>query len=353
MMKAVRMYNPGDLRVEEVPDPVPAENEVLVKVMACGVCGSDIPRINVFGAHVSPIIPGHEFSGRIVAVGGAVKDFRSGDRVVVLPLIPCNDCEWCNKGIYSLCGNYDYYGSRRDGAFAEFVSVVEGNLLRIPDNVSFIDAATTDPAANAFHGIAQSGLKKSETFVVYGAGPIGLFAIQAAKAKGVATIIAVDIDERKIEIARKVGADVVINGAREDPKMVVKNETDGKMADVAIDFTGAPLAQKKAISLVAKMGRIVLLGISHKGLDLDEREVNDIMRGQLTLIGSWNSFTKPFPGNDWFEALKNFEEGKLSSKEIISHRLSLDEAPEIFKKIAIGDFFFNKIMFLPNGDPNV
>jgi L-iditol 2-dehydrogenase len=351
-MKAVRMYHPGDLRVEDVPIPVPTEDEALVKVMGCGVCGSDIPRINIYGAHVSPIIPGHEFSGQIVEMGAAVKNFKLGDRVTVPPLIPCYDCAWCDKGIYSLCEDYDYYGSRRNGAFAEYVTVKESNMLHIPDQVTYIDAATTDPAANAFHGLAQSGLEKGDILVVYGAGPIGLFAIQAAKAKGAAKVIAIDIGEQKTAVARKVGADVVLNGAVDDAEEAVRNETDGRMAGIVIDFTGAPAAQKNAIHLAAKMGKVVLLGISHKGLDLDERDVDDIMRGQLSLIGSWNSFTKPYPGNDWFEALKYFETGKLSSKEIISHRLSLDKAPEIFKSIAAGGFFFNKIMFLPNGEPN-
>jgi L-iditol 2-dehydrogenase len=350
-MKAVRMYKPGDLRVEDVPVPVPEKDEALVEVMACGVCGSDIPRINVYGAHVSPITPGHEFSGRIVEVGADVEGFGPGDRVTVPPLIPCYKCEWCEKGVYSLCEDYDYYGSRRDGAFAEYVAVKQGNMLKLPGGVSWYDAATTDPAANAFHGIAQSGLGAGETVVIYGAGPIGLLAIQVARIKGAAKIIAIDIGDLKTEVARKVGADVVVDAGREDPQEIVSRETGGKMADVVIDFTGVPVAQKLAISLAAKTGRIVLLGISHKGLDLDEAEVDKIMRGQLSLIGSWNSFTKPFPGDDWFEALKYFSEGKLSSKEIISHRLPLDDVPEIFKKIAAGGFFFNKIMFLPNGEP--
>jgi L-iditol 2-dehydrogenase len=351
-MKAVRMYNPGDLRIEDVSVPVPAKGEVLVKVMGCGVCGSDIPRINVFGAHVSPITPGHEFSGQVVDIGGDVKNFKPGDRVTVPPLIPCYNCKWCDKGVYSLCEDYDYFGSRRDGAFAEYVAVGCGNLLHLPDEVSYIDAATTDPAANAFHGLAQSDLRESETIVIYGAGPIGLFAIQAAKVKGADMVIAIDIGANKTEVAKRVGADVVIDGSEQEPEDVVRRVTDGKMADVVIDFTGAPIAQKKAIGLAAKMGRVVLLGISHKGLDLSEGEVDSIMRGQLSVIGSWNSFTKPFPGDDWFEALRYFSEGRLSSQELISHRLTLDEAPEIFRKIAAGNFFFNKIMFLPNGEPD-
>src|SRR5659263_89372 len=120
-MKAVRMYKPGDLRVEEVDLPQVLADEVMVKVRAVGLCGSDIPRALTYGAHVSPIIIGHEFSGEITELGAEVKKFKVGDKVVVPPLIPCFECEWCKKGNYSLCEHYDYYGSRRDGALAEYV----------------------------------------------------------------------------------------------------------------------------------------------------------------------------------------------------------------------------------------
>lgn len=349
-MKAVRMYKPGDLRAEEVEKPSPADNEALIKIYGCGVCGSDIPRLTKTGAHISPITPGHEFSGEIVEIGKDVKNFKLGDRVTVLPLIPCYKCEWCEKGVYSLCEDYDYYGSRRDGAFTQYLSVIENNLLKVPDNVSLLDAATTDPAANAIHALTQANLKEGETFVAYGAGPIGLFAIQIAKSHGASKVIAIDLGAEKIEIAKKAGADLVIDGLKEDPVEAVKTATNGRMADVIIDFTGAPHAQKTAIHLAGKMGRIVLLGISHKPLELSEQEVDLIMRGQLSVIGSWNSFTKPFPGNDWFEALDLFSKGKISAKHMISHRLSLEEAPDVFDKIAKGGYFFNKIMFFPNGE---
>ena len=349
-MKAVMMYKPKDLRVEDVPAPKPKDNEVLIQVMACGVCGSDIPRINTYGAHLSPIIPGHEFSGKITEIGKDIKQFKVGDRVTVPPLIPCYKCEWCAKGIYSLCASYDYFGSRRHGALAEYVAVPEPNLLKLPDNVDYLDAATTDPCANALHGLAQSQLQKGEVFVAYGAGPIGLFAIQVSRVRGASRIIAVDIGDKKVEAAKKCGADIVIDAAKEDPAEVIKKSTDGKMADVVIDFTGIPVAQKKAIDCAGKMARVVLLGISHQGLHLDEHQVDNIMRGQISLIGSWNSFTEPFPGNDWYESLQLFSEGKITAEHMISHKLSLDDVPDMFKKIDEGGHFFNKILFLPNGD---
>lgn len=346
-MKAVRMYKPGDLRVEDVPKPEMQPDEAMIRVKAVGLCGSDIPRALTYGAHVSPITIGHEFSGEIEAVGADVKNFKPGDRVVVPPLIPCGECEWCQKGIYSLCEHYDYYGSRRDGALAEYVSVKESNLLKVPDSVSFEDAATIDPCANAWHGLTRAGFKAGDSVCVVGTGPIGLFAAQIAHLNGAAKVIAVDVWDEKLEIAKKVGADFVVNSLKEDPVEAVHKATDGKGANVVIDFSGAPVAQKQAILMASKMGRVVFLGISHKGLELSEKEVDTIMRGQLNIIGSWNSFTDPYPGEDWTESLKMFDEKGMTAKDIISHRLPLDEAPAIFEKIAAGNFFFNKIMFFP------
>ena len=348
-MKAVRMYKPGDLRVEDVEKPKMMDDEAMVKVRAVGLCGSDIPRALVYGAHVSPITIGHEFSGEIEAVGKNVKNFKPGDRVVVPPLIPCGKCEWCQKGIYSLCEDYDYYGSRRDGALAEYVSVKESNLLRVPEGVSYEDAATLDPCANAYHGLMRGGFKEGDSVCVCGTGPIGLFAAQYAKLCGASQVIAVDVWDEKLNIAKKVGADVTINSLNEDPVEAVKKATDGKGANLVIDFSGVPAAQKQCILMASKMGRVVFLGISHKGLDLSEKEVDTIMRSQLGVIGSWNSFTKPYPGEDWTESLKMFGERGMTARDIISHRLPLDDCPGIFDKIKEGGFFYNKVMFYPWG----
>lgn len=350
-MKAVKMYAPRDLRVEEAPIPEIQKDEVLIKVMAVGVCGSDIPRANVYGAHRSPIILGHEFAGVIESTGSDVKNYKVGDRVTVPPLIPCFKCKWCQAGQYSLCEDYDYYGSRRDGAMAQYVAVKENNLLHISDNTSYEDAATTDPCANALHAMTRAGFQKGDTVCIYGAGPIGLFAVQYAKIQGAGKIFAVDIWDEKLELAKKVGADVVINAKKQDAAEVVKAGTDGMGANVVIDMSGSPQAQLACIHCAAKLGRVILLGISHKGLNLSADEVDLTMREQLDIRGSWNSFTSPFPGSDWTGSLELFEKYGMTAENIISHRLPLDDVPDIFEKIHAGNFFFSKIMFYPWGIP--
>lgn len=345
-MKAAVMYKPRDLRIEQVDVPVIADDEVLIKVMAVGICGSDIPRVNEFGAHISPIIPGHEFAGEIVKVGKDVKGFSEGDRVTVPPLIPCYKCESCQMGEYSLCEDYSYYGSRCNGAFAQYVNVKGNNLLKVADNISYECAATTDPLANAMHGLKRADFKKGDTVCVYGVGAIGLYMVQAAKALGAGKVAAVDISEEKLESAKQSGADAVFNGLDQDVADRV-TEYFGDGTDVVADVTGAPAAQHNAILSAAKMGRVVIVGISHKGLQLSEKAVDNIMRRQISIVGSWNSFSKPFPGWEWTEGVKMMGEGKIDCEPVVTHRLPLDEVSAVFKRIREEKFFFNKILFLP------
>lgn len=349
-MQAVRMYKPKDLRLETADIPRPGRGQVLVRVMAVGICGSDIPRINEYGAYISPIIPGHEFAGEIVETGPGVQGFSSGDRVTVAPLIPCYQCKYCGMGEYSLCEKYSYYGSRCDGAFAQYIAVEEKNLLRIGKETSYETAATADPLANALHGLKRAGFKQEESVCVYGCGAIGLYTVQAAKALGASSVTAVDVSPEKLDSARQCGADAVFNGRDADVAAKVKSFTGGG-ADVVAEISGNPAAQHNCVFSAAKLGRVVIVGISHKGLDLSEKAVDTIMRGQLSVIGSWNSFSNPFPGWEWTKAVELFEDKKVDSGPVITHRLTLGEAPEVFRKLDAGGFFFNKILFFPWGAP--
>lgn len=348
-MKAILMRAPKDLKYEEYKDPRPADDEVLIKVMAVGICGSDIPRMLVYGAHVSPIIPGHEFAGKIVQVGKDVKGWKVGDKASAAPLIPCNECEWCKKGIYSLCEDYLYYGSRNNGAYAQYVAVKAENLLRIDKDTPYAWGATIDPAANAVHAFLRGQGTGDDVVMIYGLGAIGLFAVQYAKYLGCKKIIVSDINDDKLETARKCGATHTINSLQEDPVEKALEYTDGHGADLVIDMSGVPSAQCQCILSAGKMGRVVFLGISHKGLELSEKAVDQIERYQLTIVGSWNSFSDPFPGFEWTESAKLMNEKEFNPDLLISHRLSLEELPAVFEKIDNKEIVYNKIMFYPNG----
>lgn len=345
-MKALKLYKPGDLRVEDTAVPEIKPGSVLVRVKAVGVCGSDIPRVNHFGAYRPQLTIGHEFSGEIVAVNEA-GDWQVGDRVVVPPLLPCGKCPWCKSGHYSLCANYDYFGSRRDGAMAEYVDVPASNLLRMPDNVTFEAGALTDPAANAIHAIWNGGPEAGKTVAVYGCGPIGLFAVQFAKIMGAEKVIAVDIKDNKLAVAGQVGADETINGLTTNPVEQINNLTGGSGADLILETAGSPVAQNQAVCSAAKLGRVVFVGISHNKLELSKQAVDNILRRELVVKGSWNSFSDPFPGREWTYSLELMAGGKIKTEPLVSHRLQLDDGPEIFKKFLDKDFFFNKVLFLP------
>ncbi len=348
-MKAILMRAPKDLKFEEVPMPVPKDDEVLIKVMAVGVCGSDIPRMLTYGAHISPIIPGHEFAGKIVEVGKNVQGWKVGDKASAAPLIPCGECEWCKKGIYSLCEDYKYYGSRNDGAYAQYLAVKAENLLRLDADTPYAWGATIDPAANALHAFLRGNGTGEDSVMVYGLGAIGLFAVQYAKVLGCKTIIVSDINDDKLQVARDCGATHTINSLHENPVEKAIEYTGGKGVDLVLEMSGVPSAQHQSILSAGKMGRVVFLGISHKGLELSEKAVDQIERYQLAVVGSWNSFSNPFPGKEWTESARLMNEKGFNPDLLISHRLELEKLPEIFQQIDKREIVYNKIMFYPNG----
>ncbi|RNB89851.1 galactitol-1-phosphate 5-dehydrogenase [Brevibacillus fluminis] len=344
-MKAVKLYEPGNLQVEEIEVPEIGADEVLVEVKAVGVCGSDIPRALYKGAYYQGLTLGHEFSGQIAKVGVNVTGWQAGDRVSVAPLIPCNSCTYCRQGDYSLCEDYSYYGSRTDGAMAHFIKVTPDNLVRLGDQVSYEAGAMIDPAANAIHGLWRGDCKEGDTVAVFGLGAIGLFAIQFAKVLGAKQVIAVDIHEEKLELAKELGADIVVNSMKCDPAKEINAQVGG--ADFILDTSGSPIAQNQAVCAAAKQGRIVFLGISNSELTLSKEAVNNVLRYELALYGSWNSFSNPFPGREWSFTAELMAAGKLKAEPLISHRYALEQAPDVFQKIKNRELIFNKIMFFP------
>ncbi|MGM8212707.1 galactitol-1-phosphate 5-dehydrogenase [Virgibacillus sp. W0430] len=342
-MKAVKLYEPGNIQVEEVEIPSLSIDEVLIKVKAVGICGSDIPRALNKGAYYEGLTLGHEFAGQIVECHSSVKGWKKGDRVTVAPLVPCRRCQYCEQGNYSLCKDYNYYGSRTDGAMADYIKVDYKNLLAIPNNVTYEAGAMVDPAANAVHGLWRGKLATDDTAVVIGLGAIGLFAVQFARQMGAKKVIAMDIFDEKLEIAKELGADMVINSMNEDPIDVLS----GIQVDFVIDTSGSPIAQNIAVSIAGKLARVVFLGISNSELTLSRKAVDKLLRNEIQINGSWNSFSNPFPGGEWTYSIQLMGEEKIKTDPIVSHRYKLTETPEVFNKIKHKELVFNKILILP------
>lgn len=349
-MKAAILHAPGDLRVEDVPVPEIGAGEVLVRVMAAGICGSDIGRVMVTGTYRFPTIPGHEFSGRIEKVGPGVEAFEPGDRVAVAPLMPCGHCESCRAGRFSLCDDYDFMGSRSDGAFAQFLKAPAKNVLKVPQSVSYDAAAAIEPAAIILHGIHRAKIGLGDAVAVVGCGALGFFALQFAALAGARPLIAIDVDEDKLALARKVGADICINPAKEDAVAAVMAATGGRGAAVALECAGSGPGRDLSILVTAKQGRVVLYGTAYGDVTFAAEAFARIVRCELEMTGSWNSYSLPWPGREWFDTMALLEEGRLVVEPLITHRAALEEAPAIFRALKERSFGpYHKILFRPNG----
>ena len=336
-MRAAVLHKPGDIRIEEVAKPKVEANHALVRVAACGVCGSDIPRVLVKGAHKLPLICGHEFSGHIAELGGGMEDWRVGELVTIPPLIPCRKCDQCLRGQPSRCLNYDYFGSRRDGAYTEYVLVPAGNLIRVPEGIGPETAALADPAAIALHALIKTGLRPGQSVAVVGCGAIGLFAIQWAKLMGASRIAGVDVQKEATRLALEAGGDQAFidpASAFAEPKF-----------DVVLEAAGVRASINTAIKLVGAGGHAVFIGIPTADIPIDLPVFEHFLRQEISLQGSWNSFSAPFPGEEWSATLAAFENGTLKTDFLITHRLDLSELPATFEKLRTRAVFSSKILF--------
>jgi L-iditol 2-dehydrogenase len=344
MMAAV-LHEPKDLRYEETQIPEIGENEVLIRVRAAGNCGSDLKRIMVEGTYHFPCIPGHEFSGEIAETGRGVKGLKSGDRVTAAPLIPCMKCEWCMQGQYNMCEDYDYIGSRSDGAFAEYVKVPAANVVTLPPGVDFEDGSITDPAAVALHAIRRAGgIAAGETVVVLGAGPIGMLACQWAKVLGAEKVIATDVFEEKLAVASNLGADVAVHAERSDVVQRILAETSGAGADLLIETAGTLDTHVQALLAARKRGRIVHVGRAYRDMLLSDEVFTKIFRKELAVYGAVNSNFSP-RDHEWKTVVRYFASGKISAKPLISHRLPLSAIADTFRKMFDKEMAYNKIIF--------
>lgn len=344
-MRACVLHGVGDLRCEDVAVPRPGPGQVLVRVTACGVCGSDVPRIFAKGTYRFPTIPGHEFAGEIVTVGPDADASLIGKRVTVYPLIPCRKCAACAIGAFAMCEDYDYLGSRCDGAFAEYVCAPAWNVVAVPDTVSFEEAAMTEPAAVAAHALRQGTFSGDDSVLVFGAGPIGLLLAQWARAWGAARVLLADVDRRKLDFARTLGFDRLFDASTGDPAAWAREQTGGG-ADLVIEGSGASPALEQAPMAAKVFGRVVLLGNPLGEMRLSQTAYWAILRKELTVRGTWNSSFSDLPRNEWKLTLDSMASGKIDVRPLITHRVRLDELPGALAMLRDKTPFSNKVMYV-------
>lgn len=311
-MKAYVLHGIGDLRYEDRPLPELRPGWALVKVLAAGICSSDIPRIFEKGTYHFPTIPGHEFCGQVASVADGTDRDWVGKRVGVFPLIPCRNCPSCEKGQYETCSNYDYIGSRRDGGFAEYVAAPVWNLIRLPDAVSDVQGALLEPAAVALHAVRRAQIFPGASVCVAGTGAIGLLAGQWAKLLGADRVAVKGRNAAKRQIVWQCGLEY-LDGTR-----------TGEEFDCVIEAVGSGAALEESLLLTAPGGRLVLLGNPDGPRTLSQDLYWRILRKQLTLTGTWNS-SYGGESSDWETAVSAMAGGKLKAEAAASHVLGSGE----------------------------
>lgn len=288
-MKALVLEEYNRLVYKEMPDPVAGPGDVLVKVEACGICGSDVHGLDgSTGRRIPPLIMGHEAAGTIEALGPGVEGWGAGERVTFDSTIYCGRCWHCRRGEINLCDNRRVLGVscgdyRQHGAFAEYVVVPARVLYRLPDAIGFEQATMVEALSIAMHGVSRITVQLNDTALVVGAGMIGLLAVQVLKAAGCGQLIAVDLVPERLELASRLGADVVVNPEKTDPKEEVLALTSGRGADIAVEVVGISAAIQAAVSGLRKGGSLVLIGNISPKVDLP---LQAVVTRELSLYGS-------------------------------------------------------------------
>ena len=326
-MKAWVLHELGNISCENVNVPEITENEVLVKVKAAGVCGSDIPRIYTSGTYSYPLIPGHEFSGQVVKIGDSADNKWLNKRVGVFPLIPCKECIPCQNKQYEMCRNYSYLGSRRDGGFAEYVAVPQENLVELPDNVTYEQAAMLEPMAVAVHSIRRVQVKEDDSVVVCGMGTIGLFVVMFLLEQGVKNLFVIgnkDFQKRKI-LELGVKEENYCDSKIQDVNDWLKTKSANYGFDVFFECVGKNETIKLAVDNAAPAGKVMLVGNPYGDITLDKSVYWKILRHQLIVTGTWNSSFTNNENDDWRYVINKLNERKIMPEKMITHKFSLDE----------------------------
>ena len=327
-MRVAMYYNNHDVRLEEMPTPEIGPGELLVRVEACGICGSDT--VEWYRVRRAPLVLGHEIAGQVAAVGEGVTQYKVGDRVFVYHHVPCNTCHICLSGHYTTCDTFrttHFY----PGGFAEYVRVPVLNTDRgvylLPDHVSYEEGSFVEPLACVVRGARLARLQPGQTVLVLGSGITGLLHIQLARALGAGRIIATDVSDYRMEAARRFGADHVFH-AREDMPARVRQVNDGRLADLVIACAGALPALEQAVSCVERGGTVLFFALTAEGVKFPI-SINDLLLDEITLLGSYSGSRQ-----DATVALQLIANGSLKVRDMITHRFGLAEAQRGFELVA-------------------
>lgn len=316
-MKAARIQRPGEADVAVVPEPTVGDDDVLIRVHSAGICGTDLHIFKGEYEATYPLIPGHEFSGEVAAVGTNVQNFRVGDRVTADPNIPCNRCRYCQRNEPNQCLNLRAIGVTQSGAFAEYVIAPEGNVFSI-GTMSYSAAALIEPLACVVWGLKQVEVQPGDSVLVMGAGPMGCLVVQGLKHAGAARVVVTDVVPWRLGLAEQLGATETIVADERQAAMLASIEPDG--FDVVVDATGIPVVLESAFAYPKPRGKIWVFGVTPHGT-LVKFPAYEVFRRDLKIIGSF-AVNRTFP-----QSIALIRSGVVQVEPLISHQLTLDEFP--------------------------
>ncbi len=343
-MKALVHTQPYQLEVADFPDPVMGADDVLIRVKACGICGSDVHGYTgKTGRRIPPIIMGHEASGVIEAAGERVTAFQPGDRVSFDSTVYCNRCGPCRSGLYNRCEQRQVLGVsveqfKRHGAYAELVAVPEWIVSKLPDALSFVQAALAEPASIGLHAATRYVPSDKDTVVIIGAGPIGLFILQAVRLRGGNRIIVADINAFRLGLAKQLGADEVVNPAEEDLAAAVRKATQNRGADAVFEAVGVAATLQTAAAVTKAGGQVIAVGLLDRMVAVD---MQAFISRELTLTGSYAS------AGEYREGLDHLAAGRIRVDPLISEVLPLEQGPRAFERLLKGEENLVKIVLEP------
>jgi L-iditol 2-dehydrogenase len=343
-MKALLLESASNFVYTDVPDPVVADDEVVIRVAAVGICGSDVHGMDgSTGRRIPPLVMGHEAAGTIASVGKGVSSWSIGDRVTFDSTIYRQDDWYTEHGMYNLSEGRMVLGVstpefRRNGAFAEYVAVPQHILHKIPDEVSFTQAATVEPVAVAAHAVGLTPLKPDDTAVVVGCGMIGLFIIQVLRARGCSHIVAIDLEETKLKLARELGADAAIPPEKSRIDEVMAEFTEGRGADVVLEAVGIQPTVNTAIASVRRGGTVCLVGNLSPTVDIP---LQTVVTGQIRLQGSC-AICGEYP-----TVLAMMARKDINVEPILSAEAPLSEGAEWFQRLSSREPGLLKVILKP------
>jgi NADPH2:quinone reductase len=334
-MEAAIIEAPGDVRVGTVPDPTPAPGEIVVQVAACGVCGTDLHIADgELPAARYPIVPGHELAGEVVAVAGDVSHLHEGDRVAVDPSLYCGHCRFCRVGRGNLCENYNAVGVTVPGGGAEYVAMPAGNAYVVPESLSYRRAALIEPLSCAVHGMHVLSARMGDSFLVVGAGTMGLMLLQLALRGNASKVVVADLNEERLARAQRLGA----SSTTTDVSSL--GEEGGRGFDCVIDATGVPGAIEAAFDMVKRGGKLLVFGVAPPDAQVSIPPFR-IYNDEITVLGSMAVL------NSYAPAVELMVSGAFDADALLTETTSLDEYPTALDMVRRGDGL--KTQILPSG----